>query len=167
MSYECHVGSVLSWQFNNVDLIHGVRIVGFSLGSLQKWLYTEPFRYRRHCDITTETDGCAEKWQAWKNRWNSYATIAKLQSMRTASKMSRNLAIRVLRALLKNEDSKPSDFWRQISKKKAFVPLPIAPREDWKARWGLYLWLCAIYLFVSIGLRDNRRPASTVFRRSC
>ena len=61
----------------------------------------------------------------------------------------------------------PSDFWRQISKKKAFVPLAIAPLEDWKARWGLYLWLCAIYLFVSIGLRDNRRLASTVYRRSC
>ena len=29
-------------------------------------------------DIMTETDECAEKWQAWKNRWNSYATIAKL-----------------------------------------------------------------------------------------
>ncbi len=29
-------------------------------------------------EITTETEGCAEKWETWKSRWNSYATIAKL-----------------------------------------------------------------------------------------
>ena len=31
-------------------------------------------------DITTETDGCAEKWETWKKRWISYATITKLSS---------------------------------------------------------------------------------------